>query len=190
MTTCLIPTCADQATRTWSAVSLATVDASVVRFVATAIAPSLDREKERPPGRCPAVAHRARPRLVPAGSDLDGGFLEARADDVRARRLQRVGGLLRQIGPERAVGGLVLQHLVGRRDVHGLVPRRLVQHADAVGRRPDERVDLVQLPRHVALAERRSGLEHDVDALALVVTAEYPAFERGLEKFRCDVLVA
>src|SRR5207302_10238389 len=77
MTTCLMPPCADQATRTWSAVSLATVDASVERFVATAIAPSLDREKERPPGRCPAVVHRARPRLVPAGSDLDGGFLEA-----------------------------------------------------------------------------------------------------------------
>src|SRR5438874_4039052 len=50
MTTCLMPPCADHATRTWSPVSLATVDASVGRFVATAIAPSLDREKERPPG--------------------------------------------------------------------------------------------------------------------------------------------
>src|SRR5881296_2719427 len=38
MTTCLMPPCADHATRTWSAVSFATVDGSAGRFVATAIA--------------------------------------------------------------------------------------------------------------------------------------------------------
>src|SRR5438874_814050 len=53
----------------------------------------------------------------------------------------------------------------------------LVERADAVRRWPDKSVDLVQLPRHVTLAERRPGLEHDVDALGLVVAAKDPPFE-------------
>src|SRR5438093_13091325 len=192
MTTCLMPPCADHATRTWSAVSLATVDGSAGRFVATAIAAESRPRKRTTAGTGPAVVARAIGRLwlVPSGGHLDGRLLEARAVDVRTRSFERVRRLLREVRPERGVSGFVLQHLVGGRDVDGLVPRCLVQGADAVRGGPDERVDLVQLPRHVTLAERGAGLEHGVDALALVVAAVDPAFERCLKELRGDVLVA
>src|SRR6266850_5694013 len=155
----------------------------------TAMSPSLA-------ARC-ATAGRASPGghgshrsvLVPAGGHLHDGLLEAGAIDVEVLRLERVRCLLRKVCPERAGGRLRLQHLVGRGDVHGLVPGGLVESADPVRRRPDQGVDLVELPGHVALAERGARLQDDVHALALVVAAEDPALERGLEELRRDVLV-
>src|SRR5437660_12784475 len=149
MTTCLMPPCADHETRTWSAVSLATVDGSAVRFVTTAIAAEFSPRNRTTAGTSPGGRRRCVAVLVPACGHLHGRLLEARAIDVRAPRLQRVRCLLGKVGPERSVGGLALQHLIRRRDVHGLVPGCLVQGADAVRRWPDEGVDLVELPRHV-----------------------------------------
>src|SRR5439155_22031365 len=116
MTTCLMPPCADHATRTWSAVSLATVDGSAGRFVATAIAAESRPRKRTTAGTRPALVRRACARLIPAGCDLHGGLLEARTIDVRTRRFERVRCLLREVRPARRVSGFVLQHLVVGRD--------------------------------------------------------------------------
>src|ERR1700682_3490397 len=147
-----------------------------------------------PPGSGVAVSSTRPPRptmkrLVPAGRDSDLRLLVRGADHVRAAGLESVGGLLREIIPERAVAGLALEDVVRRRDRHRLVPAGLVDLTDAGRGRPDQRVDLVELPGHVALAERGGGLQDDVDAVRLVVAAEHPAFERGLQELRRDVLI-
>src|SRR5438132_12996771 len=103
MTTCLRPACADHEMRTLSAVSCATVDGSAGRFVATVIAPSLvARTRDRRRAR---RSTRSRISLVASGGHLHGRFLEAGAVDVLALRLEGVGGLLREVGAERCIGG-------------------------------------------------------------------------------------
>src|SRR3989454_2658630 len=59
MTTCLMPPCADHATSTWSAVSLATVDGSAGRFVATAIAAESRPRKRTTAGTSPGGRSRS-----------------------------------------------------------------------------------------------------------------------------------
>src|SRR6266566_9899549 len=54
-----------------------------------------------------------------------------------------------------------------------------VHEADSQLRGPGECIDLVHLPRLMALRERRAVREHDLDAVAQVVTAPDPALQRG-----------
>ena len=82
-------------------------------------------------------------------------FCEARALGVD-RRAERVERLLGEVGAGRVRGRGGLEDLVGRGDRDRLVVERLVEQADAVRRRPDQRVDLVHLPRLVAGAELRA----------------------------------
>src|SRR6266508_3648617 len=115
--------------------------------------------------------------LLAALGQADDGFLPILAVDVNALFPQRRDGLLREVG---AVGGVrrrLADHLELVRDVRGVLERRRVNHAHAELVRPDERVDLVHLPRLVTLPERGSVREHHLDTGPEVVAAVHPALE-------------
>src|SRR5437773_11334015 len=102
------------------------------------------RESARP-ARGAGLASCAEWGLVAMLLENDGALGPAGALAIRALRQRREGGTgkvgagcgcIRRLGEDGVRG----------RDLHGLVVRRLVELADAVGRRPDQAVDLVHLP--------------------------------------------
>src|SRR5437660_11002295 len=94
------------------------------------------------------------PPLLAARCDLDGRLLPTLAVDVDALGLQLRDRSLRQVVPVCARRRL-LDHLELLRDLRRLVERALVHDSDPELVRPDERVDLVHLPRLVALEQGR-----------------------------------
>src|SRR5919204_6572303 len=124
------------------------------------------------------------PPLLASRSDLDGRLLPVLAVDVDALALQLRDCSLGEVVAVRARRRL-LDHLELLGDLGGAVERGLVHDPDALAVRPDERVDLVHLPRLVALEQRRALLEDDVHAVLRVVSAVDPALERrGQELLR------
>src|SRR2546423_15316599 len=101
------------------------------------------------------------PPLLAARRPLDDGLLPVLAVDVDALALQLCDSRLRQVVPVCARGRL-LDHLELLCDLRRLVERALVHDPDPELVRPDERVDLVHLPRLVALEQRRALLQDDV----------------------------
>src|SRR5438067_917679 len=129
------------------------------------------------------------PPLLAARRHPDGRLLPVLAVDVDALVLQLCDGRLREVVAIRARRRL-LDHLELLRDLRGPVERALVHDPDAELVRPDERVDLVHLPRLVALEQRRALLEHDVHAVLRVIPAIDPALERRGQELLRDRLVA
>src|SRR5438105_10462812 len=105
------------------------------------------------------------PPLLAARRDLDLRLLPLLAEDVDALPLQLRDGGLREIGPVRAVPGRLVDRPELQRDLRRPRIRGLVHDPDPELVGPDERVDLVHLPRLVALEERRPLLEDDVHAI-------------------------
>src|SRR4051795_12304234 len=129
------------------------------------------------------------PPLLAARRHLDDGLLPALAVDVDALALQLGDGRLREvvtIGARRRL----LDHLELLRDRRRAIERGLVHDPDALGVRPDERVDLVHLPRLVALQQRRALCEDGVDAVLRMIAAPDPTLERRREELLRDRLVA
>src|SRR3954462_9792757 len=104
------------------------------------------------------------PPLLAAGCDLDDGLLPLLAVDVDALTLELRDGSLGEvvaIGPRRRL----LDHLELFGDLRSAVERRLVHDTDALRVRPDERVDLVHLPRLMSLEQRRALCKHCIHAV-------------------------
>ena len=78
--------------------------------------------------------------------------------------------------------GLVLDHPVVDGDLRRVLEVVGIHDPDPEIVRPDQLVDLVQLPVLMALAERRPVVEHDLEALVRVVAAEDPAPEARLQE--------
>src|SRR4051812_35128442 len=127
------------------------------------------------------------PPLLAARRHLDDGLLPALAVDVDALALQLGDGRLREII---AIGARrrLLDHLELLRDRGRAIERGLVHDPDALRVRPDERVDLVHLPRLMALEQSRALREHGVHAVLRVVAAPDPAVERRREELLRDRL--
>src|SRR5262245_55285691 len=110
--------------------------------------------------------------LLAALGEGDGLLLPGLALGVgAAQRLERLLGEV--VAPRLTRDGLG-QDLAVESDLDRAVEGRLVGDPDPVGGRPDDPVDLVELPRLVALGKLGVVLEHDVDALPGVVAAEDP----------------
>ena len=60
---------------------------------------------------------------------------------------------------------------------------------DAGGGGPNQIVDLVQLPAHVALAQGGAVIQHNLDTLIKVVAAELPAFKGGGQELNGNFFV-
>src|SRR3954469_7906899 len=129
------------------------------------------------------------PPLLSARRHLDDGLLPRLAVDVDVLALQLRDGRLGEIVPIRARRRL-LDHAELLRDLRSLVERLLVHDPDALRVRPGERVDLVHLPRLVALQERRPLSEYGVHAVLRVVAAPDPPLERRGQELLRDRLVA
>src|SRR5207248_878783 len=129
------------------------------------------------------------PPLLSARRHLDDGLLPALAVDIDALGLQLCDSRFRQVVPVCARRRL-LDHLELLRDLRRLVERALVHDTDPELVRPDERVDLVQLPGLVTLEESRPLREDDVHAVLQMRAAVDPALERRREELLRDRLVA
>ena len=114
-------------------------------------------------------------------------FHDAPLVSALAQRGERLLGEV--VAPRRALDRLG-QDLAVERHLDRAVEGGLVGDPDPVGGRPDDPVDLVELPGLVALGQLGVVLEHDVHALGRVVAAEDPALERRLQELDRDVLVA
>src|SRR5829696_9451689 len=109
-------------------------------------------------------------------------FLPAVAGDVDVVVLQLVDRVLRDVRPVRVVARRLGDHLAVEGDLLRDLPRLRLHDPDPLRGRPDQRVDLVQLPPLVPLAERRPVVEHDPEAVLRVVTAVEPAAEARLQE--------
>src|SRR5437899_12833169 len=119
--------------------------------------------------------------LLSSRRDLYGPLLPGAAVDVDALALQLRHRRLREIGAVRARRRF-LDHLELLRDPRRAGEGLRVDDADPVGGRPDERVDLVHLPRLVAFEQGRALLEDGVHAVARVIAAPDPALEGRREE--------
>src|SRR6187402_2238950 len=88
---------------------------------------------------------RAGHRSGAAWRDLDGALLVVGADQVDRVTEERPRGL-GEVAALRVIARRRLDEAGVEHDLHGLVPGRLRHGADVLGRRPDERVDLVHHP--------------------------------------------
>src|SRR5580765_2543154 len=126
--------------------------------------------------------------LLPALGELDLRLLPLLAVHVDALRLQlRDGGLgeVDSVGPRRRL----VDDLELLRDPRRATERFRIGDSDPEPIRPDERVDLVHHPLLVSTGQRRTVLQHDLDAVAGMVTAIDPALERSSKELLRDGLV-
>src|SRR5215217_5218841 len=128
-------------------------------------------------------------RLLASLGDLDLFFLPTLAGDVDVVVPELVDRILGDVRSVRIIAGRLLDHLAVERDLLRDLPRLRLHDPDALGRRPDQRVDLVQLPALMALAECRAVVEHNPQTVLRVVAAVEPAPEAGLQEPLRDVLV-
>src|SRR6188768_528599 len=116
-------------------------------------------------GRAGPRSHVSFRSLVPAGGDLDLCLLPPLAVDIDALLLERALRGLREVCAVRLVPWYRLQVVVLRRRLGRELVVLRVHQADAERCRPDQRVDLVHLPRLVALEECWPVREDDLDAI-------------------------
>src|SRR5947208_12306486 len=127
--------------------------------------------------------------LLPARGHVDLGLLPGAAGDVDALAPERRIRGPRQIGSVRLVARELLQLAVRLNDLGRPGVIRRVHDPDPELGRPDERIDLVHLPRLVATWERRTVLQHGVHAITPMVATVDPAPERRSEELLCDRLM-
>src|SRR5439155_8146789 len=114
--------------------------------------------------------------LFPALGDFDLRLLPLLAVDVDALRLQLGDGGLGEVDPVGARRRLV-DHLELLRDLRRPAERLRIGDPDPELVRPDQGVDLVHLPALISGPEAWTVPEHDLHAVARVITAVDPAFE-------------
>src|SRR5918996_508365 len=96
---------------------------------------------------------------------------------------------LGEVGPVGVAGRRLRDHVELLGDVGRALEVLLDHDPDSGVVRPDQRVDLVQLPALVPLAQRRTVVEHGLEALLLAVAAKDPAAEARAQEPRRDLLV-
>ncbi len=132
---------------------------------------------------------RARSAYSPPSVTSTFSFCQLSPVTSTSSSFKLVDGRLGEVGPVRVLAGRALDHLAAQGDVVRDLERVRIHDPDPVRGRPDQRVDLVQLPALVALTQRRPVVEHDAEAVLRVVAAVDPAAEARLQEPLRDVLV-
>src|SRR3954462_733481 len=127
--------------------------------------------------------------LLAARGDRDVLLLPVLAVDVEALGLEHRIRRLGEVGAVRLVTRKLLELAVRLHDARRALVRDRVHDPDPSRRRPDECVDLVHLPRLVALRECWTVLEDDAGAVGEMGPAVDPTLERCREELLRDRLV-